>query len=314
MKRAFTLIELLVVIAIIAILAALLFPVFAQAREAAIRTQMISNTRQVGQALIMYTSSNEDLFPLTFQIEGSTILSIALPPGWNRPQTAGRDAALWANSIQPYQKSYDMMSFRGLIPWRLSWGPYAPGNYNNPNVRYYNGSLSMNGLLHAYPAGNVEAPSRLPLVWWGNMREEIVGYTFTNPHLNCGNPVVPNCRFNPTRMPNGTASTTQGDYSWAPYNSAADSAWVFGRGMAIVNADTSARYQAMNPNGAPTPSGQMVRSYEEPTMTYGTNGRQIFYHRCQTNPTSPRYISFFRPDSSFQYEFGNAVGVRCFPN
>jgi prepilin-type N-terminal cleavage/methylation domain-containing protein len=51
LKRAFTLIELLVVIAIIAILAAILFPVFAQAKEAAKRTQCLSNTKQTATAV-----------------------------------------------------------------------------------------------------------------------------------------------------------------------------------------------------------------------------------------------------------------------
>src|SRR5438552_15882727 len=54
MRRAFTLIELLVVIAIIAILAAILFPVFAAAREAARATSCRSNLRQIGAALAMY--------------------------------------------------------------------------------------------------------------------------------------------------------------------------------------------------------------------------------------------------------------------
>src|SRR5438046_5461859 len=53
-KRGFTLIELLVVIAIIAILAAILFPVFAQAREKARQTACLSNHRQVGTAAMMY--------------------------------------------------------------------------------------------------------------------------------------------------------------------------------------------------------------------------------------------------------------------
>src|SRR5947209_14838124 len=53
-KRGFTLIELLVVIAIIAILAAILFPVFAQAREQARKTSCLSNLKQIGIALTMY--------------------------------------------------------------------------------------------------------------------------------------------------------------------------------------------------------------------------------------------------------------------
>ncbi len=63
-KQAFTLIELLVVIAIIAILAAILFPVFAQAREAAKRTACLSNGRQIGMATMMYVSDSDDAMPI----------------------------------------------------------------------------------------------------------------------------------------------------------------------------------------------------------------------------------------------------------
>ncbi len=61
MKKAFTLIELLVVIAIIAILAAILFPVFAQAKSAAKKTQSISNLKQIGLAWSLYNSSYDDI-------------------------------------------------------------------------------------------------------------------------------------------------------------------------------------------------------------------------------------------------------------
>ncbi|MBN9501149.1 MAG: prepilin-type N-terminal cleavage/methylation domain-containing protein [Armatimonadetes bacterium] len=62
MKNAFTLIELLVVIAIIAILAAILFPVFAQAKVAAKKTMMISNAKQMGLAQLMYAGDYDDMF------------------------------------------------------------------------------------------------------------------------------------------------------------------------------------------------------------------------------------------------------------
>jgi prepilin-type N-terminal cleavage/methylation domain-containing protein/prepilin-type processing-associated H-X9-DG protein len=61
-NQAFTLIELLVVIAIIAILAAILFPVFAQAKEAAKKTQCLSNVKQQILGLTMYTNDNEDVY------------------------------------------------------------------------------------------------------------------------------------------------------------------------------------------------------------------------------------------------------------
>lgn len=64
-RRAFTLIELLVVIAIIAILAAILFPVFAQAREAARKTQCISNLKQISSAVLMYSQDYDEILPQT---------------------------------------------------------------------------------------------------------------------------------------------------------------------------------------------------------------------------------------------------------
>lgn len=63
-RRAFTLIELLVVIAIIAILAAILFPVFAQAREAARRTSCASNLKNLGTAMLMYAGDFDEVLPL----------------------------------------------------------------------------------------------------------------------------------------------------------------------------------------------------------------------------------------------------------
>lgn len=62
-RKGFTLIELLVVIAIIAILAAILFPVFAQAREKARQTACLSNMNQIGLAMMMYMDDNDGVYP-----------------------------------------------------------------------------------------------------------------------------------------------------------------------------------------------------------------------------------------------------------
>jgi prepilin-type N-terminal cleavage/methylation domain-containing protein/prepilin-type processing-associated H-X9-DG protein len=70
-RKAFTLIELLVVIAIIAILAAILFPVFAQAREQARKTVCISNQKQIGLADAMYVQDYDETFPFAWGISGT---------------------------------------------------------------------------------------------------------------------------------------------------------------------------------------------------------------------------------------------------
>ena len=64
-RRAFTLIELLVVIAIIAILAAILFPVFAQAKVAAKRTSDISNVKNIALGINIYLADNDDVLPMS---------------------------------------------------------------------------------------------------------------------------------------------------------------------------------------------------------------------------------------------------------
>src|SRR5580658_5363100 len=98
-KRGFTLIELLVVIAIIAILAAILFPVFAQARAQARKTTCLSNNKQVGLALLMYDQDYDEVLPLLFVRSSSTNPQDFIPG-------ATQD---WHNLIQPYTKSYQMM-------------------------------------------------------------------------------------------------------------------------------------------------------------------------------------------------------------
>ncbi|MEJ5251021.1 MAG: prepilin-type N-terminal cleavage/methylation domain-containing protein [Armatimonadota bacterium] len=66
--RGFTLIELLVVIAIIAILAAILFPVFARAREAARKTTCLSNTKQIATGIMVYIQDYDETYPAACNI------------------------------------------------------------------------------------------------------------------------------------------------------------------------------------------------------------------------------------------------------
>ena len=91
MRRGFTLIELLVVIAIIAILAAILFPVFARAREKARQSSCLSNAKQIALALIQYAQDYDECYPS--------------PYNWNPDVTV----AYWTQAIQPYIKNTQVM-------------------------------------------------------------------------------------------------------------------------------------------------------------------------------------------------------------
>jgi len=102
-RYAFTLIELLVVIAIIAILAAILFPVFAQARAQARKTDCLSNQKQLSLSILMYTQDYDEVFPPVFNVTGpDNTLWWYSGPG--QPSVAS-----WQNLIYPYAKNWGVM-------------------------------------------------------------------------------------------------------------------------------------------------------------------------------------------------------------
>jgi prepilin-type N-terminal cleavage/methylation domain-containing protein/prepilin-type processing-associated H-X9-DG protein len=102
-RTAFTLIELLVVIAIIAILAAILFPVFAQAREKARQTSCVSNTRQIGTAVVMYTQDYDEMLPPCMQTAVAQVANLC--PGISGPVILNTVY----DALFPYMKSAQIL-------------------------------------------------------------------------------------------------------------------------------------------------------------------------------------------------------------
>ncbi len=296
-KNAFTLIELLVVIAIIAILAAILFPVFAQAKEAAKKTQAISNAKQTAQATAIYVTDFDDLFPSAYRIQSNGNIrtwpnyAAALFPAWSNDQTgnwanlAGTTGnhLMWQNSTEPYRKNLQLMELPGAPTTAMS--PYPTSPIREPGTA----ALTMNGLLHFYSGTAVENPSSVPLVWLGLGKANIKGLAHSNPVLDCG-PTSPqaNCLFGTAT--DGGVIIRFGDGN--PF--VATSHWAYSGGTIIVRTDTSAKFYKIGQGNATTPNNN---PYGDPWSRYeANNGRPLGnYYQCTSGGTVT-YPCFFMPN------------------
>jgi prepilin-type N-terminal cleavage/methylation domain-containing protein/prepilin-type processing-associated H-X9-DG protein len=158
-RKAFTLIELLVVIAIIAILAAILFPVFATAREKARQSACLTNEKQLGLAFMQYQQDYDEILP---------------PAQINATGTYNWDSLFWHDLIYPYVKSVvffncPSLSGTGAVgPVTTTWIDNAawPGAFHigvdsthNPsygvNNNYFNGNSDTSG---SYKGQGCSAP------------------------------------------------------------------------------------------------------------------------------------------------------------
>lgn len=157
MKKGFTLIELLVVIAIIAILAAILFPVFAQAREKARSTSCLSNLKQIGTALQLYTDDYDETLPFRGQ-KGAWPGNDTIDYPQQRlgpvqdPWLGGISPSYfsWMDCIYPYVKNNQMFvcpSNKTTVTWDF-WATWA-GHDKLPVPGYgYNAELMPSGTTY----------------------------------------------------------------------------------------------------------------------------------------------------------------------
>lgn len=146
-RRGFTLIELLVVIAIIAILAAILFPVFAKAREKARQSSCLSNIKQISLAILQYAQDYDEVYPVG--------RCVATPPYH------------WPMSVSPYMKNSQIL----ICPSRSGASQITPAfmvgtgwTAGGADGRYaefpqYGMNLSISGTGTAVSLGTVQAPA-----------------------------------------------------------------------------------------------------------------------------------------------------------
>lgn len=301
MKKAFTLIELLVVIAIIAILAAILFPVFAQAKNAAKKASALTAVKQQGTAVQIYTADVDDTFPLAFGANTAAGVTThywnywhPVPAGWV-PGTADWVRNIYEqssiNSTQPYRKNWQLLELVGQSRTFTVWNV----NNFNPGLPPVRVGLAYNGLLHGWSATAVNAPSDLPL--YTQIGGNIMAHgadTGPLPVIACGTNVT--CRYVPSATPLGGACGPGSAGGWSYFFYPNASQWLYGQTQTWVFADSSAKSR---------PMGMNINA----TNNAATDFRRDPYTRYRANAVDNStawydngycHALLFRPDFDFQ--------------
>lgn len=250
-SNAFTLIELLVVIAIIAILAAILFPVFAQAREKARQTNCASNFKQVMTASLQYNQDYDETWPISVPNNGVTntgtftlytVPESVLAPAPASPQTRSS----WGITLQPYIKSYQVYT----CPSSDDLNPFGapPANAIQAAQKM---SVVINGYLNVWNDAGTPAPAGT--IAFSEMKGGTLGYSTVFPLATkngCGvDPQVP-AQFDRT-------TSTQCGFgfqfgSWWAHSQGSNFAYMDGHVKWVRNSSTSSPWAAVDAKGAPT--------------------------------------------------------------
>ena len=168
--QAFTLIELLVVIAIIAILAAILFPVFGQAKEAAKKTSCLSNMKQIGVSMQIYLNDSDDMYPGGLQ----TITD---------PRNAGDNRIPIDLQLQPYVKNDNI--------WTCPSDDSRDTPASDTGISFWDGSYRAKAIRRSY-------------AYFGEIRTKEGDAKGQNPDFNTGATTYNNSNPTPRTGKSGT--------------------------------------------------------------------------------------------------------------
>ncbi|HVL38945.1 MAG TPA: prepilin-type N-terminal cleavage/methylation domain-containing protein [Fimbriimonadaceae bacterium] len=305
-RRAFTLIELLVVIAIIAILAAILFPVFAQAKMAAKKAAHISNYKQTGTAAAIYMADYDDLFPQAMVKRPAPDLrwfyggihpvpaNVVTSPPWDTPERIHQASNFWGNSMQPYMKNMDLFEMGAARVSTPFMGP--PADTFRAGVKPARMGLTFNGYLHTYSSTAIENAAVVPMFW--NVQSiNFIGRGLSTPTMRCEGADTP-CYFNPTGRPNGDAAS--GNHGYYVYDFTTP-VWQYDRRGVYVRSDTSAKVQPIGTTTLPN-----LVSWEgkllDPYAQVQTNGTPWSLWPCNSTFNGQSGVAggdawcYFRPD------------------
>lgn len=217
-RNGFTLIELLVVIAIIAILAAILFPVFARAREAARKTGCASNLKQIGTAAMMYVQDYDELYP-------HDSIAANVGPGasggtWTGNVFANPDR--WPNRLQPYTRNQNLFQCPSSVP--------TTGNPRTDHLGYWaNGGVFATASNGPVAMAAISAPASVVMLYDDLGAQNRYQVVF-RPFWNAG-----------TFTDTGSFDTlVNGNYRQGPHNETINVLWADGHVKPIKNRDLKA--------------------------------------------------------------------------
>jgi prepilin-type N-terminal cleavage/methylation domain-containing protein len=268
MKRAFTLIELLVVIAIIAILAAILFPVFAQAKAAAKKAVAISNQKQISTSVLLYMGDADDMYPRNDDCQDKSALNTALN---TQPFNATGQGCVgpnffyrtnhyaWQKWMMPYMKNVQIFEH----PGRPKLDNLGQWSADSEIMGGFAINLALTGALNTYQRA-LGSPGRLRNSWLGgsqnaipNVSRAMLLFEFAHPTVNFS-PVVVDAINNPletqTVYPMAvkefwtrwlfrqTGCASASTWTMAETTNKIDERSVFGNGVIIGFADGSAKF------------------------------------------------------------------------
>lgn len=184
LQKGFTLIELLVVIAIIAVLAAILFPVFARARENARRASCMSNLKQIGLGIMQYVQDYDEKYPYDhYAIEGSGVSSTNVTNGvFGYNSFAPQWGYRWPARIMPYLKSKQI--FQCPSATALDSSATTAEAANNVMSYWSAGAFFARPGENAVSMASIQSPSQAPMLYDafdGVFRAAIVFRPYFNP-------------------------------------------------------------------------------------------------------------------------------------
>lgn len=277
MRKAFTLIELLVVIAIIAILAGILFPVFAQAKVAAKKTAALSNSKQLGLGILVYTTDHDDVYPRSDGCVAGSSLNSAHNSNPFNPTGAG--------CFGPYYYRTNHFSWqKWTMPYIKNVQIHEHPMRQKDSTEWTNNGQIKNGfVLNTAITGSLDTYYRNPATFTRAERNSWLGGTTTsipNPSMAV---ILLEFPTGTSVLPGGTVDSQGTAWAMNVYPVAHREFWRY-KLMDGAAADCIAGTKGTKPDSSKIPAGGIT--------TAATDGSARFYPAAKFLANSPTKLEY----------------------